>query len=258
VASGSLPPGLTLTSDGVLSGKNTTSGTFSFTIKVADAAGGEVSQKGSVTVYSGLSSTQPCVGKCVRGKGCTTCGVFGTVSRGLAPYTYKIVGGSVPSGMKWNGALALTGGFPAGSWSLSVLITDKLGATETVSANWSIYSPPKLNAGSDCTNAGSGGPCSTAGWSYSGGNPSIAPKVVIVGYSQYCGAVGCYPTPTAPPPQWSVTFSGSAITFSVGGIACNTAEYAGYVILKLVDTSKCATTSPSNQASLLVNQWNGC
>ncbi|HEY3084666.1 MAG TPA: Ig domain-containing protein, partial [Candidatus Dormibacteraeota bacterium] len=96
LAGGSLPPGLSLSAGGVLSGNNTTSGSFSFTVKVSDSGGGAVTKAGAITVYSALTMTQPCVGQCVIGKGCTKCGVFGTVSRGLGPYTYRIVGGAVP------------------------------------------------------------------------------------------------------------------------------------------------------------------
>jgi hypothetical protein len=258
LASGSLPPGLTLSSGGVVSGSNTSSGTFSFTLKVSDAGGATVLQKGAITVYSALTMTQPCVGQCVIGKGCTTCGAFGTASRGLSPYTYKIVGGAVPPGMTWK-QLSLVGGFPAGRYSLSVQVTDRLGARVTVSANWSIYSPATLKKGSDCVSSGNPPQCTTTGWSYSGGNPSAVPKVVIVGYSQYCGFF-CYPVPTSPPPGWTVSVKAGVITFSAGGIQCNASPpyYGGDITVELVDTAKCATTSPSNKATLLVNIENNC
>jgi Putative Ig domain len=259
LTSGSLPPGLTLSSGGVVSGSNTSSGTFSFTLKVSDAGGATVSQNGAITVYSALTMTQPCVGQCVIGKGCTTCGAFGTASRGLSPYTYKIVGGAVPPGMTWK-QLSLVGGFPAGRYSLSVQVTDKLGARVTVSANWSIYSPPKFTKGSSCAATGSPASCSTTGWTYSGGSPTATPKLVIISYGQYCPSFTfCYPKPTAPPPRWSVSVRSGVVTFSAD-IECSdpTLAYQGYVIVELLDTAKCATTSPSNAASLLVDLVNNC
>ena len=83
------------------------------------------------------------------------------------------------------------------------------------------------------------------------------PKLVIVGYAPYC-LTACSPAPTAPPPQWSVSIKGITITFSAGGIQCNASPYVGYVIVELVDTAACATTSPSNKAQLLVNISNNC
>ena len=52
---GTLPPGLTLSSAGVLSGTTTTKGTYSFTIQVADSYGCTASQSYLMTVASGTS-----------------------------------------------------------------------------------------------------------------------------------------------------------------------------------------------------------
>jgi hypothetical protein len=262
LAGGSLPPGLALSAGGVLSGSNSSPGTFSFTVQVADSSGGAVTQNGSIAVYSALTMTQPCVGQCVIGKGCTKCGVFGTVSRGLAPYTYRIVGGAVPPGMTWT-QLSLVGGFPAGGYSLSVQVTDKLGAKVTVAANWSVYNPVSFlrgRASTDCINSANPPHCSTTGWSYSGGNPSVPPTAAIVGYSQYCEPTfgQCFPVPTAPPPQWNVAIAGGNITFSAGGIACNASPYGGKLTIELRDPSKCATTSASNRLVLIVYISNNC
>jgi hypothetical protein len=257
LASGSLPSGLSLSAGGTVSGSVSAPGTFTFSVRVTDSAGGTAIGKSAVTVYSALAMTEPCAAKCVVGKGCSKCGSFGTVSKGLAPYSYKIVGGSIPKGMTWSG-LALKGGFPAGSYAMSVQVTDKLGAKVQVDASWSVYNPPsflRARAATDCVNFGNPPACSTTGWSYTGGNPTTPPKAVIVGYSQY----QTFPVPTAPPPQWKVTFgSGGVITFSAGGIACNTPGYEGYLTIDLVDTTQCATTSASNKLVLLVDISNNC
>jgi hypothetical protein len=260
LASGALPPGLSLGGGGVVSGSVSTPGTFAFSVQVSDSAGGSATGKSSVTVYSALAMTEPCAAKCVVGKGCSKCGTFGTVSNGLAPYSYKLVAGATPKGMTWSG-LALKGGFPAGNYAMSVQVTDKLGAKVQIDASWSVYSPASFlrgRASTDCVDSANPPSCSTTGWSYTGGNPSTPPKAVIVGYSQYC-TFSCYPVPTAPPPQWKVTFgSGGVITFSAGGIACNTPGYEGYLTIDLVDTTKCATTSASNKLVLLVDISNNC
>jgi alpha-tubulin suppressor-like RCC1 family protein len=54
VTSGSLPPGLTLDADGLLSGTPTTAGTYSFTLQVTDANGATASQSVSLTIGEGV------------------------------------------------------------------------------------------------------------------------------------------------------------------------------------------------------------
>jgi len=262
LAGGTLPPGLALSQDGVISGSSTTPGTFSFGVKVSDSGGATASKSGAIGVYSALTVTQPCVGQCVRGKGCTTCGAFGTATGGAGPYAYKVVGGAIPPGMKMS-QLSLVGGFPAGGYSLTVLVTDKLGATETVGANWSIYNPATLIAGRTsgtcANNMNPSGSC-TSTWSYSGGNPTVLPKVVITSYSPYTDPLTgqVYPTPTAPPPGWTVSIKGGVITLSATLANPCTDTYRGYVYFVLRDPSACATTGPSNTGKMLVNLVYSC
>jgi len=257
LAGGTLPPGLDLSQDGVISGSSTTPGTFSFGVKVSDSGGATASKSGAIGVYSALTVTQPCVGQCVRGKGCTTCGIFGTATGGAGPYAYKVVGGAIPPGMKMS-QLSLVGGFPAGGYSLTVLVTDKLGATETVGANWSIYGPPAVLPGRSnvCTNNFNTPVSCTLTWGYSGGNPNSAPKFVITGYGQDCNP-GCNPIPTAPPPGWVVSLTGGVITMSANSTACVT-QYNGYISFVLRDQAKCASTLASNTGRILVELNYSC
>jgi uncharacterized protein (TIGR03437 family) len=53
VTAGNMPPGIALSSAGVLSGMPTTPGSFSFTVQVADAAGNTATQPFTVTIASG-------------------------------------------------------------------------------------------------------------------------------------------------------------------------------------------------------------
>src|SRR5205085_10867403 len=55
VASGSLTPGLSLSSNGVLSGTPTTAGSYSFTLKVTDSSGASVSQAFQITITGGTT-----------------------------------------------------------------------------------------------------------------------------------------------------------------------------------------------------------
>jgi hypothetical protein len=259
ISTGFLPSGLQL-SGSTVSGTPNQPNTWYFTVKVLDSAGHSATAARSIAVYRALAMTARCATKCVIGAGCTKCGVFGTVSQGLGPYSYRIVGGAVPRGMTWK-QLSLVGPFPAGGWALSVLVTDHLGGKVTVGATWSIYIHATLARGrsSDCISFGNPPACTATGWSYTGGNPTAVPKVVIYGYKPYC-ATFCYQMVKAPPPGWKVTIRSGTIVFQAGGIACNAIPtyYAEYLTLELVDTAACATTSPSNRVDLLVDIENNC
>jgi hypothetical protein len=232
---------------------------FSFTVQVSDSAGGTATAPAKVTVYGRLAITQqPCAAQCVIGAGCVKCGGFGAVGGGAPPYVYRIVGGAVPPGMKYSG-LGLSGPFPKGAYSLSVMVKDSLGAAVTVGANWAIYGPATLKAGPDCINLGNPPQCATR-WTYSGGHPTVAPKLVILGYSQYCDPNGqCYPVPSSPPMNWKVSVSGGVISISAGGLPCRpNVPYGGVLTIALADATSCPTTSLSNAGKLSVFLENNC
>lgn len=261
-SSTAVPAGLVLSPAGVLSGNPTVTGTYSLTLTVSDSAGGSAVGKASIVVYPPLAMNELCASKCVVGKGCTRCGTFGTATKGLAPYTYRVVGGAIPKGMTLKG-LTLVGGFPIGSSQLSVMVTDKLGAHGQVDANWFVYGPAALIAGrtSDtCANNGNpNGSCTTT-WGYSGGNATVQPNVSITGYLQYTDPLTgqAYPTPRTPPPGWGVNIRSGVITLSAKLADPCADTYTGYVLFVLRDPSACATTSPSNTGKMLVDLRYSC
>ncbi len=252
---GKLPPGLTLSADGTVSGQPTNVGAYRFNIKVADSAGASQLKQVGVTIYKALSVTPYCDVKCIIGAGCSRCGGIGAVAGGLPPYSYQVVGGALPGGMGMSG-LVLTGGFPAGSYKLSVMVTDQLGAQGSASGIWSIYGPAALVKGADCIDMQYPPRC-TLHWTYWGGNPSVAPRLTILGYAQNCNVQGFCMTPNAPPPGWTVSVRGGAITISTYGNPCVT-QYIGTVRLALVDPAACATTQRSNEADLKVDMEYAC
>jgi hypothetical protein len=256
VGTGALPAGLSLSAQGVISGAVTAAGTFKFNVAVADSGGHQATQAAAITVYKALAVKGTCAQLCAIGQGCAKCGAFGSVAGGQAPYGYKVTAGAVPKGMTLSG-LALKGGFPAGVYSLSVQVTDKLGVKATVNAKWSIYSPATLSSGGDCMRFSPPVSCSVR-WTYSGGSPTAAPKLVIVGYGQYCDTQrNVCGTPTAPPPGWTVSVKTGVITLSASSTACVT-SYLGVLKLALVDTAACATTSQSNIVDLIVEMEFSC
>jgi YVTN family beta-propeller protein len=106
ISSGSPPAGLTLSSAGVLTGKPTTAGTSSFTVKVHDNAVPALSATRKYSLTVSLSIT-PAKLKAAKVGSHYTATL--TVAGGTAPYTWSVSSGSPPAGLTLSGAGVLTG-----------------------------------------------------------------------------------------------------------------------------------------------------
>ena len=253
-SSGALPGGLSLSGGGQLTGTPSAAGGFSFTAKVSDSAGHSATGSAKVTIYPALKLGSSCSTVCYIGTGCKKCWGFGTASGGLTPYTYKTIAGAPPAAYS---ALSLTAPpAKAGPYTTTIQVTDAMGVSGNVKANWTIYSPAVLGKGPDCINYANPPSC-TVRWTYTGGNPNTAPKLAIVGYAQYCNPNLVCGTPSGPPPSWSVTVSGGVVSMSAGGIPCNQPSYIGAVLIALTDPTACATSN-SNVGTLNFDLENNC
>jgi hypothetical protein len=135
VSSGTLPAGTTLnTSTGLVSGTPTTSGAFSYTIRVVDAGAGSATQtvSGTVAPVLGLAatvSTYTEVG--------VTYSQSNAASGGTGSYTYSVFSGTVPAGTTLNTSTGLVSGTPttAGAFSYTIQVVDTGGGvtTQTIS-----------------------------------------------------------------------------------------------------------------------------
>jgi len=122
---GTLPPGLTLSPDGVLSGTPPAAGPFNFTVTATDANGCTGSQAYAMTVNLLLSpATLP------SGIVGTAYNQMLTASGGTAPYTFAKTAGTLPPGLTLdpNGQLH---GTPtaAGTFNFTITATDANGNT---------------------------------------------------------------------------------------------------------------------------------
>ena len=164
---GTLPPGIALAADGTVSGTPTTAGTYSFTVHVADTAGDAAGAGASIKVNPPLGATGTCSTPCLVEQLCIdVCGGFGTQSGGTPPYRYT-PNGSLPLGTTLSG-LSLAGQFTTvGRWSFSVTITDALGATTGLKANFSVFAHISLTP---ATGTGTPGFALTIAMPYSGGS----------------------------------------------------------------------------------------
>lgn len=128
IVAGSLPAGLTLNaSTGHISGTPTVQGTSTITIKVTDAIGTTRTTPCSLTVAPGLSIDTTCpLPAATTG---SPYDLFLAGSGGVAPYTWTIFSGALPTGLSLSTAGEITGTPTLGGDStFTIRLTDDSGA----------------------------------------------------------------------------------------------------------------------------------
>jgi hypothetical protein len=135
VASGSLPAGLTLDSkSGTLSGTPTALGDSNFQIKTTDGNRSDV-QTYSLSVVNALKVTSPST---MAGELTVPFKAQLTAEGGRGPYTWALAQGStLPEGLSFDATTPglITGeATRAGTFAVSLTVTDSLGLTQTVNA----------------------------------------------------------------------------------------------------------------------------
>lgn len=128
IVSGSLPPGITLSSGGTLSGTPTTAGTYPLVIRLSDANGNQFQRALAISVgtnflaFSGGILPNVFVGQRYRAELVAT--------NGVAPYSFSIASGSLPGGLTLspNGIIS---GTPtsAGQSTVTFRVIDATGVT---------------------------------------------------------------------------------------------------------------------------------
>jgi Putative Ig domain len=145
VASGSLPPGLTLSASGLLSGTPTDSGSFNFTVTATDAASASASQTFSVVINPAVSIATATLQN-------WTANVSNyqetfSASGGTGSLTFSATGG-LPPGLMLSGSGVLSG-MPttAGTYPFAVTASDALGASTSQNYSITINTALMLNPG---------------------------------------------------------------------------------------------------------------
>ena len=122
VSSGSLPAGISLSADGVLTGQPTATGTFAFTVKVTDAKAQSATQPLSITVAQGVTATfaPPPAASLAAPYSYQL-----TATGGTTPYTWSVNAGSLPPGITLSSDGLLSGTPTAvGSFTFTVNVID--------------------------------------------------------------------------------------------------------------------------------------
>ena len=149
--SGSLPPGLALARDGLIEGTpgGTANGTFTFTVQVTDSESPAqtATQQLTITEYALLffpTLTLPDATAGVAYSGQLT------ASQGELPYTWTLVGGQLPPGLKLN-ADGVVSGTPteAGTFTFDPQVADSESPTQTSSEAWTLTVTTTSLPGSD-------------------------------------------------------------------------------------------------------------
>ena len=156
VSAGSLPPGISLSASGNLTGTPTATGTFAFTVKVTDANGQIATQATSITIAAGVSTTfaAPPAGA-VNVPYTTTL----TATGGTTPYTWSVNAGSLPPGITLNAAGVLAGTpTTAGTYTFTVNVIDANNGVATTSITLVIRSTAlTITLSASTSSAGPGG-----------------------------------------------------------------------------------------------------
>ena len=253
ISAGVLPGGLTLGTDGSVSGTPTASGNFSFTVQVSDSHSSTASLPGVIAVAPALSVTliAACAQYCKVELGCVdACGAFGQLNGGVGPFGYNLTQGPLPAGTSLSG-LSLTGKFvgQSGYLKFTVQVTDTLGATTTIAPTFWMYDHISLGGGSCTGNYITG--CSSK-LPISGGLPGSPQGVSLVSVAPNPNQ-GCWnPNATAPPAGYGLSVSGGNVVVTIPNRILN--GYAAVWTLTVNDQTPCSasTNCTSNQATVVI------
>ncbi|MGD0733388.1 MAG: putative Ig domain-containing protein, partial [Terracidiphilus sp.] len=136
-----LPPGLSISSSGTISGIPTASGTFNYTVTVTDSAGNTGTVNCSVTVAPPVSATCVTI-NAVQGFAITPVTMVGSGGAG-GPYTFTATG--LPPGIVISTSGTISGTpTSSGTYNYTVTVTDSAGNTGTV--NCSVTVAPVVSA----------------------------------------------------------------------------------------------------------------
>ncbi|MCX6460785.1 MAG: putative Ig domain-containing protein [Actinobacteria bacterium] len=139
LASGTLPPGLTLNSEGLISGTPTTSGTYTFTPRVT--AGTTVTRSLTLTVQPQLIITTDTLPT-----GATSTAYSTTLAAtGGTSYSWAVTSGSLPAGLTVTTGGVLSGTpTVAGTSTFTLSVTDNFGRTESKPMQLLVTASPPL------------------------------------------------------------------------------------------------------------------
>jgi uncharacterized repeat protein (TIGR01451 family) len=198
VASGSLPPGISLSPDGTLSGTPTSTGAFSFTVKVTDANGQSATKATSLTIKDGVLTnfSAPPTAFVAVAYSFTLTATGGTI-----PYTWSVNSGTLPAGITLSTGGVLSGTpTTTGSTTFTVAVVDANGGVSTASITLVVSAALTITSGAPP--AGSVGTAYTFTFTAAGGTApytwSVGSGTVPTGLTLTASTGVLSGTPTTP------------------------------------------------------------
>lgn len=160
VSGGSLPSGLSLdNSSGVLSGRPSAAGAFSFTVGVTDQAGSSVTKDFSLTVSGGLAVQT--AAELPSARVSVPYSFALSAVGGTAPYQWSVTDGALPPGLALNTGGAISGTpSTAGTFRFTAQVRDAAGATSSRELTLSVTQSAQITSAATL-------PSATAGVAYS-------------------------------------------------------------------------------------------
>jgi len=142
---GALPPGLSLSAAGDLTGAPTTAGVYAFTVQASAAGGGTGSTAFSLTIRAADLALTGAAPDGVVGEAYTA--AF-SASGGAAPYAFTVSSGSLPTGLTLGANGALTGApTTPGAYAFTVQVKDAAGASGATAFTVTIRAPDLVLSG---------------------------------------------------------------------------------------------------------------
>lgn len=216
LTAGGLPPGMTLSPQGVLSGTPASSGVFAFTVRVTDSAAAVADRAYTLAVQDVLAITS--ASPLPNG----SFGVFYTFTfearGGAAPYQWRVASGLLPDGVSLTSTGVLSGSPRLGGvFRFTIELSDAAGRKVNGEFSWTVSSPLTVTTGGALPEASAGSAYSLV-FGLAGGQPPYTWTVLT-------GAV---------PP---------GLTLSPSGILSGTPAAAGtfQFTLKVTDAAQAAT-----------------
>ncbi len=140
VSSGSLPPGITLATNGDLTGTGTATGTYTFDVTMTDNQGCSVTVSYTIDVVCPVIVINQTIVDTIFATVPYTTTL--TQTGGTAPYTYAVTNGTLPTGITLGTDGVLSGtSTNGGTFTVTVTVTDANGCTATQVFNIVVYDP---------------------------------------------------------------------------------------------------------------------
>jgi large repetitive protein len=142
VASGTLPAGITLAANGVLSGTPTSEGTYTFVVRATGGGGATDTETYTIAVRQPVSAASPFIRGASAPK--AEVGVPFTAAQnatgGTGTYTWTVASGSLPAGLVLEAATGTLSGTPTtpGRYSFVLRATDTEGRVANVNATLNV------------------------------------------------------------------------------------------------------------------------